>query len=156
MTTTARFALLTAILGSAVFLAGCPGMPGVPGGGGSGQQNTPPGVLPPPGMESGGARTLMGTTIVAPDSAFLLVRHASPGSDAEPPWRSCRRIIVLSDCVLIEGVNYDLRAEGVEKDFNEVVQFSNIESFAWKYEAKPTPPAEEESSAGESDSGRNE
>jgi len=152
MTTPARFALLTAILGSAVFLAGCPGMPGAPGGGG--QQSMPPGVLPPPGMESGGARTLMGTTIIAPDNAVLLVKHAPPGSDAELPWRSCRRIIVLTDCVLIEGVNYDLRAEGVEKDFNEVVQFSDIESFAWKYEPRPTPPPEEKSSAEESDSSK--
>ena len=53
-------------------------------------------------------------------------------------------------------MNYDLRAEGVEKDFNEVVQFSDIESFAWKYELKPTPPAAEESSAEESDSGKSE
>ena len=98
----------------------------------------------------------MGTTIIAPDNAFLLVRHTPPGSDAEPPWRSCRRVIVLTDCVLIEGVNYDLRAEGVEKDFNEVVQFSDIGSFAWKYEAKPTPPAEEESSAEESGGSKGE
>jgi len=140
--------LLIAVIAAGVFLVhGCAGMPGA----GGGQQNMPPGVLPPPGLESGGARTLMGTTITAPDGYFLLVRRAPAESDMESPWQSCRRIIVLETSLLVEGINYDGRATQTETDYNEVVPFSKIESFDWKYEAKPSPEPEAESEGGKSE-----
>ncbi|UCC67260.1 MAG: hypothetical protein JSV79_08975 [Armatimonadota bacterium] len=147
MTPPRKILLLLSLLSLAALLAGCPGMPGGPG---AGQDNLPPGMKAPPGMESGGGRTLMGTTVTAPDNAILLVRHGRPNSKVESPWRSCRRLIVLDDCMLMEGINYDRRADG-ESDFNEVVPFSDIQSFAWKYEQRPTPPAEEESPAADDD-----
>jgi hypothetical protein len=145
MTTPARTALLIGLLAATALLAGCPGMPGSPGA----EQRMPPGVLPPPGLESGGARTLMGTTVTPPDNFFLLVQQAPPLSEAEQPWRTCRRLIVLENSVLIEGVNYDGRMKDDEKDYNQLVPFSNIESLDWKYEARPTPPAAEEEEATE-------
>jgi hypothetical protein len=143
MTTTARIGLLLALLTSGVLLAGCPGMPGAPS---AGQQNTPPGILPPPGLQSGGARTIMGTTITPPDNSTLLVSYSRRDSAAAPEWHSCRRIIILETSVLIEGINYDRRTPGAEEDFNEVVPFSDIRNIVWKYEPKPTPPAEEKPS----------
>jgi len=140
MATYKTILLFLALLSLGALLAGCPGMPGAPG---SGQANLPPGMKAPPGMESGGGRTLMGTTITPPDNAVLLVKHVEPASEAEAPWRSCRRVIVLDDCILIEGINYDQRIAGAERDFNEIVPFSDIESFVWKYELKPAPPPEE-------------
>jgi hypothetical protein len=143
MTTFAKIALLLGLLGLGGLLPGCPGMPGA---GGGGQENLPAGMKAPPGMDSGGARTLMGTTVTAPDNATLLVRHDRPGSDAESPWRSCRRIIVLEDCVVIEGLNFDQRTTGEGADFNEAVPFADIRSFVWRYEPRPAPPAEESGS----------
>jgi hypothetical protein len=146
MTTFTKIALLLGLLGLGGLLAGCPGMPGA---GGGGQDNLPVGMKEPPGMKSGGARTLMGTAVTAPDNATLLIRHDRPGSEAESPWRSCRRIIVLADCVLIEGLNFDQRTTGEGADFNEVVPFADIQSFVWRYEPRPTPPAEESESKDE-------
>jgi hypothetical protein len=144
MTTCTKIALLLGLLGLGALLAGCPGMPGAPGGG---QDNVPAGMKAPPGMDSGGARTLMGTAVTAPDNNTLLVRHDRPGSEAESPWRSCRRIIVLEDCVVIEGLNFDQRTAGEGVDFNEVVPFADIQSFVWRYEPRPVPPAEESESS---------
>ena len=106
MTVYTRAILLTALLGALVVLAGCPGMPG----GGAGAQNAanmPPGMQPPPGLDSGGARTLMGTTIIPPDNSVLLVKYgyADAPSDYTPEWQSCRRIIPIETCLLLEGVN---------------------------------------------------
>ena len=140
MTTFTKIALLLGLLGMGGLLAGCPGMPGA---GGGGEENLPAGMKAPPGMDSGGARTLMGTTVTAPDNATLLIRHDRPGAEAESPWRSCRRVIVLQDCVLIEGLNFDQRTTGEGADFNEVLPFADVQSFVWRYEPRPTPPAEE-------------
>ncbi len=144
MTIFRRSALLVGLLVAGSLLAGCPGMPGMPGGGQS-QQNMPPGVLPPPGLESGGARTLMGTTITAPDNAYLLVSLDRMGSELSDPaeWQTCRRVTPLERCLLLEGINYDGRAEGAPKDVNQIIPYEQVRRFEWKYEARPTPPAGE-------------
>ena len=134
-----------ALLCAAVLLCGCP-----PGAGG-GQQNMPPGSQPPPGLDSGGAWTLMGTTITAPNDCYLLVKfaprdegRAGPATE-EPKWRSCRRVIPIESYVLIEGLNYDGRDDKADKDVNQLVPASELAYFYWKYEAKPAPPAETKS-----------
>ncbi len=138
-----RIALLLGLVCLIPLLTGCPGAPG-------GQQNMPPGVLPPPGLESGGARTLMGTTITAPDNYYLLIKYTCAhlsGQEAPPrgaEWQSCRRVIPLDSCIMVEGLNYDGRQQGAEKDVNQLLPFSALASFYWKYEAKPTPPASEQ------------
>jgi hypothetical protein len=136
-----RVAILVAALGCTLLLSGCPGMPGAPGG----QQKTPPGMMPPAGLESGGAYSLMGTTITAPDDSILLFRPVVAADEADRPWETCRRIILLENAVLVEGINYDGRTEDAEKDFNRVIPLANIQNLNWKYESKPRPPAEEES-----------
>lgn len=123
-------------------LVGCPGMPGATGGSGS-QQNTPPGVLPPPGLESGGVRTLMGTTITPPDDSYLLVRYGTGSvAVATAPWRACRRVSAGDGILLVEGLNYDGRDEKASKDTNQLYALSSINGFEWKYEARPAPPAQ--------------
>ncbi len=145
MTRHVRIAALIALLPFAALLAGCP--PGM--GGRNTQQNMPPGMLPPPGMDSGGARTLMDTTITAPSDHYLLVKFAlstpaAKGAPAEEPkWQTCRRVIPLTSYLLIEGINYDGRDAGAEKDVNQLIPASELSYFYWKYEAKPVPPAEE-------------
>jgi hypothetical protein len=147
MTAIARTALLVGLLGLATLLAGCPGMPGAPGG----EQKVPAGMLPPPGLDSGGARTLMGATIVPPDNAYLLVRYTCAVGETSTvvEWHTCRRVIPLESCLLVEGINYDGRAEGVEKDVNRVLPFEGLVSFEWKYEERPAPPAVEAQGAKE-------
>ena len=141
MATPARIAFLIPLLGLGALISGCPGMPGSPGQ----QQKMPPGVLPPPGLESGGARTLMGTTITPPDNSFLLVKYtyAQAGIPGVGQWHTCRRILPLDSCVLVEGLNYDGRTEGAEKDVNQLLPYSGLTGLYWKYEARPTPPAEQ-------------
>jgi hypothetical protein len=139
-----RIALLILASGLTTLLAGCPGMPGGP----SSQQNTPPGLLPPPGLESGGARTLMGTTITAPDNSIILFKPVSREAGAESGWQSCRRIMFLDNSVLVEGVNYDGREAEGQKDFNEIIPLTSIERLQWQYVARPAPPAEEKSGTG--------
>ena len=144
MSTLRRTTLFIGLLLAGSLLAGCPGMPGMPGGGQT-QQNMPPGVLPPPGLESGGARTLMGSTITAPDNAYLLVSLDRAGSEPSVPaeWQTCRRVTPLENCLLLEGMNYDGRAEGAEKDVNQLVPYEQLRRFEWKYEPRPVPPAGE-------------
>lgn len=89
---------------------------------------------------------MMGTTIVAPDDSYLLVKFARRGetagpSPSEPKWRSCRRVIPMDNFLIIEGLNYDGRDEKADKDVNELVPTRDLEYFYWKYEAKPAPPA---------------
>jgi len=144
-----RIALaMVGLLAMGTLLAGCPGMPGA--GGAGAEQRTPPGVLPPPGMESGGVRTLMGTTITAPDNSYLLVRftkaQAKPPA-GEPKWQSCRRVSVLDNCIMIEGLNYDGRDDAAAKDANLLIAHADLATFDWKYEARPAPPAEEQGKA---------
>jgi hypothetical protein len=124
-------------------LAGCPGMPGAAGG--RGAENTPPGLLPPPGMTSGGARTLMGATITPPENSFLLVKYVYSEAPAESAaWLSCRRVIPLDNSIIVEGLNYDGRNEALEKDVNQLLPFLGLVSFYWKYEPKPAPPPKPE------------
>jgi hypothetical protein len=154
MNTCTRIGLLIALLLMCVILAGCPGMPGAAGGKGASSQ-LPPGLQPPPGVQSGGARTLMGTTITAPDNSILVVKFAatplaayvqnrSVSSPAQfgvptPTWQSCRRVIPMDSYVLLEGLNYDGRAQGVEEDVNQLIPVLGLEYFYWKYEPKPLP-----------------
>jgi len=142
MTTSLRLCVLLIPLGLTTLLCGCPGMPGAPGG----EQKMPPGVLPPPGLESGGARTLMGATITSPDDALLLVMYVSADreSSGAAEWQICRRIIPLESCILVEGVNYDGRQEGAERDVNRLLPYAALVSFTWKYEPKLAPPPEGE------------
>ncbi len=146
MSATIRAVLLGVLLASSCLLVGCPGMPGAPG---ARDQQMPPGVLPPPGLQSGGARTLMGSTVTAPDNSYLLVSFASSefGAEGADQWRTCRRIVPLENCVLVEGLNYDGRAEEAPRDVNQLIPYVHLQRFQWKYEAKPAPPAGEESQA---------
>ena len=138
----ARSVLVIVLLLSTCVLAGCPGMPGAPG---AGEERMPPGVLPPPGMESGGARTLMGSTITPPDNSFLLVSFSSVESESaeHEQWQTCRRIVPLENCVLIEGLNYDGRLEEAREDVNQLIPYAHLQAFRWKYEARPAPPPSE-------------
>jgi len=135
-----RNAILITGLGLVALLAGCPGMPGATGGGGSAAQQAPPGILPPPGLESGGVRTLMGTTVTPPNNQILLVSYTISASSTGS-WSSVRRLVFIEGGVMLEGLNYDGRAAGQEKDANRLVPVSQLTSLAWKYESKPTPPA---------------
>ncbi len=144
MTRYLRIGAVAVLLCASVLLAGCP--PG--GAGGQSQSNVPPGIQPPPGLESGGARTLMGTTITAPNDSFLLVKYARlPQALREPPapepaWQSCRRVIPTDTWVLVEGLNYDGRDQAAEKDVNQLLPSMGLAYFYWKYEPKPAPPPE--------------
>ncbi len=62
-------------------LCGCPGMTGQPGP--SAAQQTPPGILPPPGLKTGGVRTLVGATITPPEGQVIVVNY--PGNDDTLP-----------------------------------------------------------------------
>jgi hypothetical protein len=135
-----RVAALTLLLALVALLAGCPGMPGAPGGAGSAAQQTPPGILPPPGLDSGGVRTLMGTTVTPPNNQILLVGYTISGRQSEPV-SSVRRLTFVDGGVLLEGLNYDAREKKQEKDRNEFVPMARISALSWKYEPKPTPPA---------------
>jgi len=139
MRVAARAALFCVGLGLITLLAGCPGMPGAAGS----QQEMPPGMQPPRGMESGGARTIMNAAVTAPDDAIMLV-YVLEGEATEAEWRSCRRVIALESSIMIEGLNYDGRDEGAEKDHNRLIPFSHLGYLSWRYEAKPQPatPAE--------------
>jgi len=136
---------LLCLLALGTLLVGCPGMPGMPGAGGAGtEQKSPPGVLPPPGLESGGVRTLMGSTITAPENSYLLVRFTrvrGQAAGAAATWQSCRRVSVVENCLMIEGLNYDGRDDVAPKDANLLIPYTDLESFDWKYEARPAPPA---------------
>jgi hypothetical protein len=116
-------------------------MPGAPGG----DQKMPPGVLPPPGLQSGGARTIMGATVTPPDDADLLVTYAYVVADTETTvdWQTCRRISPLESCVLLEGLNFEGGLEGAEKDVNVLLPFEGLVRLQWKYKAHPAPPPEE-------------
>lgn len=144
MTTRIKILLLLGALASVTLLAGCPGMPGAPGQ----QQQLPPGVTPPPGMESGGARTLLGTTITPPDDSYLLVSYSYENREGTgAAWPTCRRIIPLESSILIEGLNHDGRMEGAPEDENLLLPYEGLEDFSWKYEPKPQAAAESEDSA---------
>ncbi|MBN1460244.1 MAG: hypothetical protein JXA57_11965 [Armatimonadetes bacterium] len=134
-----KIALLAGLLACGSLLAGCPGMPGMPGGQ---EQQMPPGILPPPGLESGGVRTLMGSTVTPPDNAYLLVSFSLRDGDLPSggTWQTARRVIPLESCVLVEGLNYDGRAEDVAKDVNQLVPYEHLVSFQWRYEERPAPP----------------
>jgi hypothetical protein len=140
MTTGNRLMLLIVGLALMVVLAGCPGFPGAPGAGGAGaQQTVPPGLQPPPGETSGGARTLMGTTITPPENAYLLIRFGYGVAAEMANWHSCRRVIPLENAVIIEGLNYDGRDKAADKDVNQLLPLPGLR-FYWKYEPKPAPP----------------
>jgi len=146
MTTGYRILLLATGLALVVLLAGCPGMPGAPGGAG-GQQTVPPGLQPPPGATSGGARTLMGTTITPPENAILLVRFGYGGAASAANWGSCRRAILLDNAVILEGLNFDERNKAADKDVNQLLPLAGL-TFYWKYEPKPAPPPQPAGRAG--------
>ncbi len=142
MTPSARTALLLGLLGVGTLLVGCPGMPGA----GGGAQEKPPGMSSPPGLQSGGAWTMMGTTITPPENSYLLVSYAYAVGEtrAVVEWQTCRRIIPLESCVLVEGLNYDGRLEGADRDVNRLLPFAGLVNFEWKYEERPAPPAGEQ------------
>jgi len=134
------YLLLAIGLALVTLLAGCPGMPGAPGGGSAAQQ-APPGTLPPPGLESGGARTLLGTTVTPPNNQILLVSYSTANAATATQWWSVRRLTFVDGGVLFEGLNYDGRTEGKEKDANHFAPLAQLTTLSWKYEPKPTPPA---------------
>lgn len=136
-----RYVLLVCGMILLPLLAGCPGMPGAPGGGGSAAQQAPPGTVAPPGMESGGARTLLGTTVTAPNNQILLVQYYLPSVSKQMQWLSVRRLTFVDGGVLFEGLNYDGRLKEGEKDQNLFVALPQLTALSWKYEPKPTPPA---------------
>jgi len=134
--------LFIALVGGGVLRMGCPGMQGMPGAPNAADQKMPPGILPPPGMESGGARTLMGATITPPEDSFLLIQYSLAESSAEASWQTCRRLSPLENCLLIEGLNYDGRDGDAPKDVNTLIPYNRLVSFTWQYELKPTPAPE--------------
>jgi len=141
-----RLGLLLIGLGLATLLSGCPGMTGPQ----SAAQQMPPGMLPPPGLKSGGVRTLMATTITPPDNQMIMVRTTRVLSGAleerrgapTPPsadltqWNSVRRITFADSVALLEGLNFDGRAADQPKDVNLSLPlgFTQLE---WKYETAP-------------------
>jgi len=138
-----KAALLAGLLALGSLLAGCPGMPGMPGA--QQQQQMPPGILPPPGLESGGVRTLMGSTITAPDNSYLLVSFVLRDRNVptESAWQTARRVTPLESCVLVEGLNYDGREEDAPRDINQLILYEHLVSFQWRYEERPAPPSAE-------------
>jgi len=148
MTRYLRVGAVAALLCATALLAGCP--PGAAGG--QSQQNMPSGMKSPPGLETGGAQTVMGsTTIIAPNDSILLVRYSNPPpfrdhakfiAPPEPPWQSCRRVIPSDTWVLVEGLNFNGRDPKAEKDVNQLLPASGLAYFYWKYELKPAPPPE--------------
>ena len=148
MKTWARFGLLVAGLAMITLLVGCPGMPGGGGAGGNASQ-TPPGVLPPPGLTSGGVRTIVGATVTPPENSVLLVRFVvGDVTEATPAWISTRRISVTENAVFLEGLNFDGRAPSLPKDENRLLALAKVAMLEWKYEAKPTPPPSKTPAAG--------
>jgi hypothetical protein len=91
-------------------------------------------------MESGGARTLLGTTVTAPNNQILLVQYYLPSVSKEMQWLSVRRLTFVDGGVLFEGLNYDGRVANGEKDQNLFVALPQLTALAWKYEPKPIPP----------------
>ena len=147
MKTRLRIGILVIGLGLVTLLAGCPGMPGVGGGGGgNAAQQSPPGLVSPPGMQSGGARSLMGTTVTPPDNGTLLVNVTVAGTATG--FQSTRRLVFAETGVMLEGVNFDGRTKGQEQDTNRFVPTNQITSLTWKYEIKPAPPGAKPGAAG--------
>ena len=148
MTIATRIILLGLALSLTTLLSGCPGMPTGPGGADA-TENMPPGLLPPPGLESGGVRTFMGTSVTPPDDFILLFRYtdADEASPEGEQWQSCRRIISADSGLFVEGINYDGRVEGAEIDVNQLLPEGDLTSFYWKYE--PAPPSSEEATVEE-------
>ncbi len=134
----ARLGLLLAGLGLTTLLVGCPGMPGAPGGTSAAQQ-TPPGVQPPPGLKSGGVRTLLGTTVTPPDNSILLVTYKTT-TGVSGQNIAVRRLTISENTVVFEGLNYDERNPNLPKDTNTIIPLAQITSLTWNYEAQPTPP----------------
>ena len=97
-------------------------------------------------LESGGARTLMGATVTPPDDSYLLVTYTYvvAGTETRVDWQTCRRVLPLTSCVLVEGLNFDGRLKDAEKDVNVLLPFEGLVTFRWKYETRPMPPAEED------------
>ena len=139
MKTRVRIGILAIGLGLVTLLAGCPGMPGMGGSSSSSSaQQSPPGLVSPPGMQSGGARSLMGTTVTPPDNGTLLVNVTIAGTATG--FQSTRRLVFAETGVMLEGVNFDGRTKGQELDTNRFVPTNQITSLTWKYEIKPAPP----------------
>ncbi len=141
-----RIGLLAAGLGVTALLAGCPGLPGAGGGAGGNAAQTPPGVLPPPGLKSGGVRTIIGTTVTPPDNGTLLVSYtvgAGWDANAKPQlteqWTPVRRITVTESTVLLEGLNFDGRLAKLPKDQNRLLALDKVSSLDWRYEEAPAP-----------------
>ncbi len=127
-----RWGFLLAGLGLTALLSGCPGMTGQPGT--SAAQQPPPGILPPPGLKTGGVRTLVGATITPPEGQVIVVNY--PGNDDH--FTSVRRISVTENTVLFEGLNFDGRTPDQEKDQNHLVPLSRVIQLRWKYEPAPS------------------
>jgi hypothetical protein len=135
--TAVAFLMLGLVL--ALLLPGCPGMPGAPGGAGASAEKMPPGLTPPPGLTSGGVRTLMGVTITPPEDSILLVKWAYAGEPIPTDWQACRRVSSLDNALVMEGLNFDGRDPKAEKDLNRILPYSGLTTFYWKYELKPVP-----------------
>jgi len=149
-----HWGLLTIVLLGISLLGGCAGMPGMPGAGGQ-QQQGPPGLTPPPGLKSGGVRTLMGTVVTAPDNGTLSVHYtlatAKPAEVAasKDTWRHCRRIVMAEGTVTIEGLDFDKST--AQKDVETSIAFpvNDLTELSWKYDTDklPPPPAKAPDSA---------
>jgi hypothetical protein len=144
-------ALALAIL-TLVILSGCSGLPGTAGAGGQAQQG-PPGLSPPPGMKTGGARTVLGTTLTAPDKYVLSVKYAlaSAGASATSAgayagaWHHCQRVLISDGIILIEGIDYDKPNATTESQSQVALPAGSITDLVWRYEPDITPPADAKS-----------
>lgn len=132
--------LVTAIL-ALTLLGGCSGLPGAPGAGGQAQQG-PPGLSAPPGMKTGGARTVLGTTVTAPDNYVVSVKYslapntatAANADDFKGVWHHCQRILISDGVILIEGIDFDTPNATTETQSQILLPVASVADIAWKYE----------------------
>jgi hypothetical protein len=133
-------ALVIAIL-ALTLLGGCSGLPGAPGASGQAQQG-PPGLTAPPGMKTGGARTVLGTTVTAPDNYVVSVKYslapnATTAANAvafKGAWHHCQRILVSDGVILIEGIDFDIPNATTETQSQILLPVASVADIAWKYE----------------------
>lgn len=131
-------------IGSLALLAGCSGL--TPGG--NQAQQGPPGLSSPPGMKTGGAKTVLGTAVTAPDNYTLSVRFTlAPTVPAtvtaatyKGAWHHCRRIIVSDGVVMVEGIDFDEPNVDTGTEGNLALPNSSLVEFTWRYDRSETSP----------------
>jgi hypothetical protein len=137
-----------ALLALAIFIGGCTGFPGAPGANQQAAQQGPPALNPPTGMKSGGARSVFGAAVTAPDDQVLSVNYELANTSIAPKtatiyngvWHHCRRISFGDSMVIIEGINFDvIKAEGATTptDVNFMLPLTSVVELNWRYDPAP-------------------